>query len=100
MGACMGVCMGCLHGVAWACMAAHGGAALGRPAAACCDHLGGSYRGREAQDSPSSRGKAASRSSILTPSRACAAGGMSSRCRITFWSGPSMRPAATMGQRA
>ncbi len=49
---------------------------------------------------PFRRGKAASWSSILTPFRDSTAGGISSMCKITGWSGPSMIPRAIIGTRA
>ena len=49
---------------------------------------------------PFSSGNAASMSSMRTPSRAPAAGGMSSRCRTTGVSGPSITPRAIIGLSA
>lgn len=39
-------------------------------------------------------------SSILTPSKACEAGGISNKWRMTGWSGPKATPLATMGAKA
>ena len=47
-----------------------------------------------------SSGYAASTSSITTPFSASSAGGISSRCRMTGVSGPSIAPRATMGANA
>ena len=49
---------------------------------------------------PLRRGKAASTNSIFTPLRASAAGGISSMCKITGWSAPSMTPLAIIGTSA
>jgi hypothetical protein len=49
---------------------------------------------------PCRRGKAASMSSIFTPFRDSTAGGISSKCKITGWSGPNIIPRAIIGTKA
>ncbi len=48
---------------------------------------------------PASSGKAQSSSSMATPCRAPSAGVISSMCRITGWSGPSIAPEAIRNSR-
>ena len=52
------------------------------------------------RDIPFKRGKAASVDSILIPFKDSAACSISSKCRITGWSGPSMIPLAIIGAMA
>ena len=55
--------------------------------------------GRSVNSMPDNNPKAQSSSSMATPSRAPMAGGISSNCRTTGWSGPNNCPLATRKTR-